>query len=340
MNRPPAQCVPFIHRSRPVKGDKERLCESDEARVSLLRSPKKYAGMVERLQEPGPSRQPMEMSFSLTLTRNPSEGTYDIPPAFPASFILRFLAMRLARSIHPDNFINPREMRISAGKGGILAAMYSDFVPDETGVIGRRTEFSRMFYSVDTREEQMRVRKVADHAEHASNPALENCLRMMELSGIYIPHPEANYHVADGKTVFFEVTGIDARKAFFAAMHFAPDPAESLALLSTMTAVMFRHYRALNQRWSGLADRQFRPIDFPEEAAVVLGLLRHAQAEVEAGARERDARLWVFEDIKSAMTYAYGMACNAEWISRVPMEPTGGWPVRIGEGIPGFPWSI
>ncbi len=109
-----------------------------------------------------------------------------------------------------------------AGGGWLAAAMYSDFVPDETGVIARREEFSRRFYSSDDYAERKAIQLESNAAEHASNPALANFARVMELSGISVPHPEANYHVAGEKTVFFEVLGVDVRKAFSAAAAFSP----------------------------------------------------------------------------------------------------------------------
>jgi hypothetical protein len=320
-----------IRKAPPVRGIRESLCSSDEAAVSRIVSPRRYEGLVERLQKPGMNALLMDTAFSISLMREPLEGTYDVSSEEHHNFMLRFLALRLARSIHPDNFVNTRELRLHGrDSSGLTAAMYSDFVPDEGGVIARRTEFSRRFYSSEDDGERKSIQLKSNAAEHSANPSLANHQRLMELSGIFIPHPEANYHVSGGKTVFFEVLGIDAPKAFSAAVSFSPEPEESLALLSTMLAVVFRRYAGMNPRNALMLEELFRTLDFNELSNVIFGILsEHADSVMDGNLRHRCG---LFNDIHSSMQYAYAMSIGTPCYSR-RSGPANGWPVSIDQAL-------
>jgi len=321
------QHLPRIRHAPPIRGERELLCKTDEASVSRMRSPKRYAGMVERLQKPAESDRLLEMSFGLTVARESGEGAYDISPEFSANFILRFLALRLARSIHPENFVNVRELRISGRCGWPAGATYSDFVPDETGVMARRAEFSRRFYSSDFQADRVAIQLESNAVEHDSNPALANFARIMELSGISVPHPEANYHMAGKRTVFFEVLGVDVHKAFSAAVRFSPEPEESLALISTICAVMFSHYNRMNPKNAYLLARSFGNFGFEDTSRIIYNILSYAAAR-KARCDLNEGGMGLFSELHSSMQFTYAMALALPWKSESGM-PRNGWPVAI-----------
>ncbi len=253
---------PRIILAPPIRGRRESICKSDEAKVSRMIRPEKYAGMVERLQVGDDS--PFSKSMRFVIHPTP-DGTnlYPVYPENPANPILRFLSLRFARSLFPDNFVDMHELRISTKAGGKLAsAMYSDYVPDETGVIPRRAEFFRLFYGTKDSWRQEQIRQDATRTEHESCATLTEVSRMMGLSGIIVPHPEANYHVSDGKVVFFEVLGIDLPKAFAAVDGLAPGIGEPIVLLSMIYGVMLRDYSKRNSAYVSRLGKRYDGLDF------------------------------------------------------------------------------
>lgn len=253
---------PRIILAPPIRGRREPICKSDEARVSRLNKPEKYAGMVERLQVGDDS--PFSKSMRFVIHPTP-DGTNLFPvfPENPANPMLRFLSLRFARSLFPDNFVNMHELRISARAGGKLAsAMYSDYVADETGVIPRRAEFFRKFYETKDIGRQEQIQQDAMRSEHESCASLSEVSRIMELSGIIVPHPEANYHVSGGKVVFFEVLGLDLPKAFEAVNGFAPGIGEPIVLLSMIYGVMLRDYMKCNPGYVSRLGRGYEGMGF------------------------------------------------------------------------------
>jgi hypothetical protein len=253
---------PRIILAPPVRGRRESICKSDEARVGRMIRPEKYAGMVERLQVG--DNNPFSKSMKFVIFPSPDgDNRYPVNPADPSNPLLRFLSLRFARSLFPDNFVDMRELRISKKTGGkLVSAMYSDYVPDATGVIPRRDEYFRKFYGTTDGGRQKNIQQEAMRIEHESCATLSNVSRMMDLAGIIVPYPEFNYHVSNGKVVFFEVLGIDFPQAFAAVNDFAPGIGEPIVLLSMIYGVMLRNYSMRNPGYVSRLGGSYDGLDF------------------------------------------------------------------------------
>ncbi|MEW6723081.1 MAG: hypothetical protein AB1324_07495 [Candidatus Micrarchaeota archaeon] len=324
----PFQPAPRISLAAPVRGRRERICRGEEAEISRMLGPKKYAGMVERLQVHAPHS--YDMTFDISYARDSSFQPPRVSSGNPANHILRFLALRFARALYPENFVNARELRLSRKSGSLVSAMYSDYVPDEGGATGRRTEFLHRFHSEDDRDGQDRVRAEADALEHAANPMLRRDMRVMEVSGIIIPHPEANYHLSGGNTVFVEVLGIDVRRAFAVVSELSQRPEEPLALLSLMCAVMFSSYSGSNRRFAASLDSMFPGIGFGEVYGTIYGMLA---ADRPPAAREDFSPAdGLFHEMHSSMFNVHSLAHSMiREGGQNPQAP--GWPVAIEKGL-------
>lgn len=260
-----------IRLAPPAQGARELICKTDEATVSRVIAPGRYAGMVERLQVMEKAGFSVPMLFHLYHDRD-GVYPYQFSPQDPADQILRFLSLRFAKTLFPDNFVDARETRISRPGGGLVSAMYSGYVPDETGVIARRSLFMSRYYDAEGEDERRRIQRRFDLEERRSCPDLARAINAMELSGLVIPHPEANYHLSGGDVVFFEVLGIRLRRAFAMANELARDPEESFALLSMIHAVMLRHYSRANPAYFSFF-KEYRGIGLDEIYSSVLWLL-------------------------------------------------------------------
>lgn len=185
---------------------KELMCRSDEATVSKL----KYTGLVERLQKVSldPSRPQV---FSLS---TPDCSERQFTPNQLAYHVLRFQALRLAKKLFPDNFVDVRRLHIFRGKHGLESATYSDFVPDEDGNAKRQARYRRIFYRIPDSHQQNRMVDMVDAAERLRNPSLRDICERIEDAGLTIAHPEMNYHISDAKTVFFEICKVDFKRTY------------------------------------------------------------------------------------------------------------------------------
>ncbi|MEW6035437.1 MAG: hypothetical protein AB1529_02390 [Candidatus Micrarchaeota archaeon] len=313
---------PRIRCAQPVRGEREPFCRTDEASVSRMLSGR-YSGMVERLQDMDGAR---GMSFQLYHADGKYVSPYQVSPREPANHVMRFLALRFARSMFPQNFIDARELRISALGGRAVSAMYSGYVEDGTGVIARRADFMRRYYEADGRGERDAIQAKFDSSERASCPDLDEAMRDMELSGIIIPHPEANYHACGGNVVFFEVLGIRLRRAFAFANELSANPEESLALLSLMYAAMLRHYSRANPSYFAYFE-DYHGFCLHDISNGVLGTLAELASFYPQGNNFFES--WFFkDDIHSALHQACGRAKLIK--SGLVAGPQGTkWPVSI-----------
>lgn len=205
-----------IRLAPPIKARKELICRGDEAKVSRIMSGR-YKGMVERLQDSSLSRledgTPMQM-FHVTLGEdNPSlENQSNTPNTSIMYSLFQFLSLRAAGLMFPGNFLIPRFLHLSSNGESVVSAMYSDFVPDESGRVQRTNDYRRRFYDDGehaTWGEKRLFRLVADDEERKLCPALLPLVEAVEDVGIILAHPEANYQVSGGNIVFFEVQSIN-----------------------------------------------------------------------------------------------------------------------------------
>ncbi len=318
---------PLIVRARPVKGPRDPLCKTDEAVVSRMLPPGKYAGLVERLQRTGPDRG--GMNFFLYDDRE-GKSAYQFGPSEPANAMLRFIALRFAASMFPRNFVNASELRLSFPCGRMQSAMYSDYVDDESGVIGRRAESMLQYYAEPGREERERIDAVSRYVEHSICPELPACMKVMEIAGILIPHPEANYHLSGEDVVFFEVAGIRLRRAFAFASELSADRDTSLALLSLMYAIMLDHYRSRNPAYFG----NFREYADVGPDFLVMSVMRFFSGASSAYPPDSPASGEAFykEDFHELVHAVFG---GAAYIKHILREHPGrrDWPVWIDPSL-------
>ncbi len=201
---------------RPIRAKKQLICRGDEAKVSRILGGR-YKGMVERLQDSSKSRledgTPTQL-FHITVGEdNPSLENQSYTPNTSILYpVFQFLSLRAAGLMFPGNFVTPRFLRLSSEGGRVISAMYSDFVPDDSGRVQRTNDYRRRFYDDDehaTWGEKRLFRLVADDEERKLCPTLLPLVETVEDAGITLAHPEANYQVSGGKIVFFEVQSIN-----------------------------------------------------------------------------------------------------------------------------------
>jgi hypothetical protein len=218
-----------IMAAEPIAALKKSMCKTDEAEVSRILSGK-YKGMVERLQG---NEIDLDHRFDISYKgeiRYPYHGS-------PSYHMMKFVSLLFAGVVFPDNVVRMRELRLSVSQ----AATYSDYVPDDNGVIERRAAAMREFYraasgSEGESESQLRIREKANEGERRFNPDLMKAAEKMREAGIIIAHPEANYHVTDGRTVFFEISGLDMSDA----LSVSSGNERALKLLSLIYALHLR----------------------------------------------------------------------------------------------------
>jgi hypothetical protein len=186
----------------PIEGVKKTLiCKGDEARVSKFHTSKGV--MVERYQDF--SRDVPPVSFFLSrLMFDGAECKDFFSPVDRRYFLIKYQALRLARMLFPDNFVKASSLHVQDKS----CAMYSEFVPDENGAKERIRQAMKRYYSTADTKKRLRIIEETNRKEQELNPELESLVKDIEATGISLAHPEANYHISGGKTVFFEVSGI------------------------------------------------------------------------------------------------------------------------------------
>jgi len=190
---------------------RQLICRGDEAVVSRLRrcADPALEGLVERRQPVAPLNQKL-----IQKTVHIQGIRHILAPNREAYHALLYYAVRIAHLLYPENFVHFRAWRMSRIGRTTHSLIYSDFVPDGNGRIERMGQQARAFYAARDRsgDETERIRLRADQEEHRLNPNLPFFKETLACKGIILNHPEANYHLHDGKTVFFEVDGIDFTK--------------------------------------------------------------------------------------------------------------------------------
>lgn len=241
----------LIKWAKPLEGAKQHLCEGDEATVSRILTEGKYPGLVERIQ-------PIRYGSSFGLIDSERNGHEVRSSALPYH-LLRFLAGRLAKLLWPENFINLRELRVyheplAFGE----SAIYSDFVPDENGVSERiKSDRSRTKSGVSS-DVVWYIRQQRRMAEARINPKLFPTYDLVCGSGLYIAVPAANYHLADGKTVFMEVEGINLHNMLKIILSCEGISVETLIHLATLYSI------SLISEWTNMR-RQRTTFNLPTE---------------------------------------------------------------------------
>ncbi len=193
----------------PQIAKREHICNGEEARVSRVwtRNMPWLDGLVERKQQIG-----RHTGREKTLFHG-NDATNSIDDSQAHYHYFNYTALKLGRTLFPENFPDLRAHRVFGERGKQVFAYYSAFIPDTTGVIGRRAGNISRYYAIETLEARKEMRAEADARERLSSSALCRGMDALGKAGIVLDHPEANYH-EDGKgnAVFFEVQGLDVPK--------------------------------------------------------------------------------------------------------------------------------
>ncbi|MBI5554182.1 MAG: hypothetical protein HY917_05595, partial [Candidatus Diapherotrites archaeon] len=127
--------------------------------------------------------------------------------------------LRLASLLFPGHFAEPKAFRESS--------LYTKPVADETNVL----EFKRKYYQEAYRKKRLKeFRMQEDEKIRERVPGLEPLARQMKEAGIEIPHPEVNFHIQNGKIVFFEIHQLNLNK-IYQTVKALPEPLKKKALL-------------------------------------------------------------------------------------------------------------
>jgi len=204
-----------IHYARPARGKRQFICKGDEARVSRMHSGE-FKDLAERTQKTPlhpVSSNLAPVFFSIEeydLRRKPTiKGGF--VPREPAYHVLKILANELARELFPEHFARQHELRIFRKKDFCLYASYSDFVPDESRTAQRKIAGRKRFYEAlrgKGDKQSHEIRDELDTAERERIPGFAELVEKLRRAGIVIMHPEVNYHLHEGRPVFFDVDGL------------------------------------------------------------------------------------------------------------------------------------
>lgn len=227
-----------------MRGNRKRLCKTDEAKIELVFT-RGNRVLVERTQSIELFNQLFEV-FPEGLRE--SAGFY---PKQAAYHLLKYVTTCFGKSIFPENFVDYLEMRVSRSTGKNQVRTYSRFIPDENGVIERRKQAMERFYAQKDRSLRRKIVTESDLLEKSLNPGLEEAVKKVGSGGIVIPHPSANYHLYNGSTVFFEVQGINIPNAINIALEKKNELA--LRLISIVYAIILRELS--DSRYSNAVER-------------------------------------------------------------------------------------
>jgi hypothetical protein len=224
----------LIKYAQPVDGKRELMCRTDEARVCRIRAPySPYDGMVERLQTVDDDKLMHPRFF---FKRSEFSDVYIATSSLHYHYY-KFLSLVAAKSLFPENFCDAKELRVFKRRGKLRTAMYSDFVEDGNGVIERRRRYMREFYRLakDSMGTADCHKAIMNERERRINPDLAALEEKIGAAGIVIAHPECNYHLSQGSTVFFEIGGINIRESARMAASSADHHAiEAISLLHAL----------------------------------------------------------------------------------------------------------
>jgi len=229
-----------IRCARPIKGRRKPLCTTDEAKVSRVFT--KDRVLVERLQHLPEFTGSSPTVFNLQL----SEIYIDhFSPKYPTYHLMKALALETAHSLFPENFLHLHEIRFFSEADQRYSVAYSDFIPDETGVIARRRKIMKRYYRARDKTARLSIKEKFDREERSITPDLVPAVKRAQAAGIAVPHPEANYHLSGGKIVFFEVDTIDLPAAVSFSRLAADDSALGLLAMMYASYVRVLAYRAI-----------------------------------------------------------------------------------------------
>jgi hypothetical protein len=294
-----------------LEGKRALICKGDEATVSRITTGR-HKGLVERLQRFSQANSLREFKFRLNYPFNICDyGSGQFP-----YYLFKFLAIGYARSILPKNFVPIHQLRFFQEGQHRYAVMYSDHVPDKTGIIQRRSKSMDRFYATDCTKEADALRDAADQHELSINPALQPAIETANKFGIEIAHPEANYHsTEEGNPVFFEINELFLKQCVD-HMLCAKDPKKEQAkrfLALICSAAIKLHY--LSRFNKGLYDENtlsFREITLKQLYNAVCSIFSNEYASkqlIEAGVTEAikyGARYWV-DHVRLAQPLSNGL---------------------------------
>ncbi|MFA5929790.1 MAG: hypothetical protein WC861_02815 [Candidatus Micrarchaeia archaeon] len=123
--------------------------------------------------------------------------------------ILSYHSLKIANAMFPENFQKVLGLRFN--KDGTESCIYSEYVPDTTNTIARKTAGVQE-YQDENEERRTAQRNRYDSIEHEMCPRLRTTHEKIEQAGIIVPRPEMNYHYDGKNVVFFEVCQVELDK--------------------------------------------------------------------------------------------------------------------------------
>jgi hypothetical protein len=209
---------------RPDISKKTLICQGSEACTSKFRISRGI--LVERFQDY--NGEPTNHIFFLS-----SSPGYDlvVSPGDRRYYLLKYQSLRLARVLFPKHFVNMNFMHLFDES----CAMYSDFVPDDSGALKRAIRARKRYDASEDPGERISILEEFARNERQINQELVPLIKIIENAGISVGHPEANYHVRNGNTILFEIDGIDLPRLLSHLVDYAgtwkEDPLHHISLI-------------------------------------------------------------------------------------------------------------
>lgn len=199
-----------IRLAGPIEGKRRHIFRGEEAAVSRLTSGP-YEGLVERVQTFGKPDFTHEFSLHMGMYR------VNYPNNQLEYLLLNVAARQILHALSlGTNAPIIHELRISTNPTRTYE--YTEYVPDTTDTMTRKKAAMAKFKNarkkyaktlLDSDEKIVRtIRDQIDAQERTLLPGLKDADAWHE-NGIYIAHPEVNYHVRKGRPMFFEIGGIE-----------------------------------------------------------------------------------------------------------------------------------
>ena len=133
------------------------------------------------------------------------------------------------------------------------------------------------YYEEDNEKKRQMILKESDKKERELSPGLGKIVGLAKKSGIAIIHPEANYHLADGKLVFFEIGGLDIKQAVDALSANQEAHQNSLMRLSLIYSLLLKSWAHGppygSNGYFAKEGEEFRDIEIAKLLSIVYGCL-------------------------------------------------------------------
>ena len=192
---------------------RKKICKGEEAVASRITTNAypfiQARGLVERrVKRLGMEKR--DVAFKLYSQTVRSESPIMITPRQSREGeVLSYHSLKIANAMFPENFQKVLGLRFN--KKGTESCTYSEYVPDTTNTIARKTAGIQEFQDENEKMRTARDNRF-DSIEHGMCPLLRTTYDKIEQAGITVPRPEMNYHYDGKNVVFFEVCQVKLDK--------------------------------------------------------------------------------------------------------------------------------